>query len=388
MIRVAFTSLAPFISGAERSLQVTLRHLPSAEVVPILIGPTSSKLAPWCKQNGITFLSCPLPFRDKWHPLRWWHSLRRMRSLLREHRIDLIHSNQMWSYPTVGVAAGNLRLPRVCHLRDEVEPAVLHWCCAARPEAAICISRHITRQAQNAWPEPNRPSLQTRINPVEIPPRLTLMDDRQGRNKARRDLGIPENSIVFGFIGQIRATKGVLGLLDELAKLPRDRPWLALIAGRDNDPGAIYEKQCRERANRADLMDRVRFLGYLDNSTDFYRAIDLAVVPSLEEPMGRIPLEAAAQARPSVAFAVGGLPDVIEDGTTGWLVPPENWTELRNRLIRFVNDFSIEERTEIGQAARNRVEQIADPVRYAQWLADLYRDLLHHRGSSNSDYQA
>ena len=372
MIRVAFTSLAPFISGAERSLQITLRHLPAAGVDPVLIGPTSSKLAPWCESAGIQFLPCPLPFRDKWHPLRWWRGVRTMRSLLRSHRIDLVHSNQMWSYPTVGTAAGELGLPRVCHLRDEVEPAVLHWLCAARPEAAICISRHIARQAEQAWHLPHQPRLATRINPVELPPRPHSHDETRIRTEARTALNLPTNTTIFGFIGQIRETKGVLGFLEALTDLPKERPWLAVVAGRDHDPGAHYEKRCRERAAQPDLVDRVRFLGYLDDSTPFYRAIDLAVVPSREEPMGRIPLEAASHARPSLAFAVGGLPDVIDDGSTGWLVPADDWPALRSHLERFLTHPS----KEIGQAARDRVEQIAEPNRYVEWLVLQYKDLL------------
>lgn len=378
MIRVAFTSLAPFISGAERSLQVTLRHLPAVGVEPAVIGPTTSKLVTWCERQGIPFLSCPLAFRDKWHPIQWWSSVRRMRALLREYRIDLVHSNQMWSYPAVGTAARELGLPRVCHLRDEVESNVLRWCCHATPELAIGISSHIARQAEVAWKDGTGPRIATRINPVELPPRLEPNDDLRLRAGARQSLKIPVDAIVFGFVGQIRAVKGVLGLLHSLSQLPRERPWLALIAGRDNDPGAPYEKLCRERAACPDLVGRVHFLGYLDDLTPFYRAIDVAVVPSLEEPMGRIPLEAASFSRPSLAFSVGGLPDVIQDRKTGWLVPANNWSALTDAMSNVTNGGV----SEFGIAAREWVEEVADPVRYAHWLANLYRDLLPTRTSA------
>lgn len=371
MIRVAFTSLAPFISGAERSLQVTLRHLPAAGVEPVVIGPTTSQLVIWCEREGIPFLTCPLAFRDKWHPIRWWNSVRRMRSLLRTHRIDVVHSNQMWSYPTVGAAAGELGLPRVCHLRDEVEPNVLRWCCSAAPDLAICISGHIARQAEVAWNGATRPRIATRINPVELPPRTDPNDELRLRAEARRSLNIPADAVVFGFVGQIRAVKGVLGLLDSLAKLPSERPWLALIAGQDNDPGAPYEKRCRERAAHPDLAGRVRFLGYLDDLTPLYRSIDAAVVPSSEEPMGRIPLEAASFSRPSLAFSVGGLPDVIQDRKTGWLIPANDWSRLTDAMANVI-DGGV---AEMGIAARSWGEEVADPVRYARWLADHYREL-------------
>ncbi len=372
MIRIAFTSLAPFISGAERSLQVTIRHLPEVGVEPVLIGPATSQLVTWCEREGIPFLTCPLPFRDKWHPIRWWRSVRRLRTLLREHRIDIVHANQMWSYPAIGMAARDLGLTRVCHLRDEVDSPALHWCCPTGPEAAICISGHIARQAEFAWStDPVQPRIATHINPVELPPRTDPSDDLWLRSEARLSLNIPLDAIVFGFVGQVRAVKGVLGLLDSLSRLPRERPWLALIAGQDNEPGAPYEKRCRERAARPDLSGRIRFLGYLDDLTPLYRSIDVAVVPSLEEPMGRIPLEAASFSRPSLAFSVGGLPDVVQDQKTGRLIPANDWSGLTDAMANLI-DGGV---ADMGIAARSWVEEVADPVRYARWLADHYREL-------------
>jgi glycosyltransferase involved in cell wall biosynthesis len=154
--------------------------------------------------------------------------------------------------------------------------------------------------------------------------------------------------------------------------LPPGRPWVLLVAGRDHDPGAPYERQCRERADQPDLAGRVRFVGYLEDPAPFYRAVDVAVVPSLEEPMGRIPLEAAAYARPSVAFATGGLPDVVRDNQTGWLVPTGDWAALAAVLDRLRDD----PRPDVGEAARAWVEEAANPACYTARLVALYRRLL------------
>jgi glycosyltransferase involved in cell wall biosynthesis len=413
LIRVAYTTLAPFISGAERSLQITLRHLPAAGVEPVVVGPPEAKLAPWCAEHGIAFIACPLPLRDKWHALRWWGGVRRLRGLLCEHRVDLVHANQIWCYPATGAAGRALGLPRVCHLRDEADPATLHWFCSPGVEAVVCISRHIQRQAEAAWPAgPGRPWITTLVNPVVLPPsaatapaavpprpvvaatavsptpaapnawaaipepidlpRLPELHERLWLNgNARLTFGVPGHTTVFGFIGQIREVKGLLGLLDALAALPARYPWHLLVAGRDPRPGAPYEKLCRERAGRPDLAGQVTFLGFLDDTDAFYQAIDVAVVPSLEEPLGRIPLEAAAFAKPSIAFDVGGLPDTIVDGQTGWLVPAQDWTALGAALAAFLELPG----TQVGRNARTWVERVADPTGYAHRLAALYHRL-------------
>jgi len=112
----------------------------------------------------------------------------------------------------------------------------------------------------------------------------------------------------------------------------------------------------------------------LDNTDTLFQAIDLAVVPSLAEPLGRVPLEAASFARPSLAFAVGGLPDTIRHAETGWLIPPQSAA-----LHRALLDFFEDPRPETGLAARAWVEQVAEPGRYAARLADLYQQLMVRR---------
>ena len=87
--------------------------------------------------------------------------------------------------------------------------------------------------------------------------------------------------------------------------------------------------------------------------------------------MGRVPLEAASFARPSVAFAVGGLPDVVRDGETGWLVKAGNWNAFAEVLARLVEH----PQPEVGRTARSWVEEAADPVRYARWLVRIYHEL-------------
>jgi glycosyltransferase involved in cell wall biosynthesis len=116
------------------------------------------------------------------------------------------------------------------------------------------------------------------------------------------------------------------------------------------------------------LSERVKFLGFLTDIRPFYQAIDLAVVPSLIEPLGRIPLEAASYEKPCVAFAAGGLPETIQHGETGWLVPVGDVAQLRETLRNFLDSPS----PKMGYAARKWVEKISEPRRYVENLTDIY----------------
>lgn len=378
-MRVAYVAHALFVSGAERSLQTTLRHLPAIGVEPLVITQPGSKLLPWCLANRVPTAVCALERRDKWHPFRWWRSVRQVRSALQSQRIDLVHANTVWSYPAAGAAGGELELPRLCHMRDEVPPEGLRWLCAAGVEGVLCISKHIERHVSPAWPAGgDRPWMGTLINPVVLPPALSADEAKRAQGEARRQFGVAEDGVVFGFIGQIVPVKGLLKLLEALAGLADDPGWQLLVVGKDPNPGAPHEAVCEENVRRLGLGRRVKFTGYVEDPTAFYRAIDLAVVPSLEEPLGRIPLEAGSHGKPSVAYAVGGLPETVRHGETGWLVSPGEVDALRAALREFLEQPS----PAMGKAAREWVASVSDPHRYVKSLARVYAEVAGKSGDA------
>jgi glycosyltransferase involved in cell wall biosynthesis len=295
-MRVVFVARAPFLSGAERSLQLLTEHLPSLGIEPAVLAAFGSALRPWCEAKGIPYAECLLASRDKWHPLRWWRSVRQVRAALRKFGARLVHSNQLWSYPPTGAAGLYLGIPRVCHMRDEATPEAVRWWCSPGVEGVLTVSRHIADRIRPAWPEGKRqPIIETLLGPALLSPLPDPPQRHQQQLEARRQFGLPEEGMLVGFIGQVVPVKGLLELFEALAGLSGVGPWQLAVAGRDPRPGAPHEAVCRERVCRLGLSERVKFLGFQDDVRPFYQAIDVVVVPSLEEPMGRVPLEAAAR---------------------------------------------------------------------------------------------
>lgn len=376
-MRVAYISQAPQISGAERSLQTMLLSMRDVGVSPLLVCPPGDKMIPWCEKHSIPLETSDLYYRDKWHPFRWLSAVRRLRSLLKARRIDVIHSNQMWSYPTPGAAGRDLGIPRICHLRNEMSPKDVRWWFSQGAEGILCISRYIEKQFAATWPaDYARPQIRTILNPVLLPVLGSQAEQKEARNAARQHWEVHTDSIIFGFIGQIIPLKGLLELFEALASLPRSAKWTLLVAGRDPNEGAPHEALCRQHVAQRGFQDRVKFLGFLNDVKPFYRAIDVAIVPSLKEPLGRIPLEAASYAKPSIVFAVGGLPETVRDGQTGWLVPAGDVPALSRSLSNSLEAPS----EEYGRNARAWVETISDPHQYAEKIASIYKELLPAAG--------
>jgi glycosyltransferase involved in cell wall biosynthesis len=378
-MRVTYISQGSLMSGAERSLQTHLRFAQEVGIEPSVICSGNDKLIPWLAEQHIQHFCCPIAQRDKWHPFRWWNSVHWMHTLLRKLKPDVVHANHMWCYASAAAAAQGLGVPRVCHLRNDASAINLRWICKYGVEALVCISRHVARQAEVTWPASGpRPILETMINPVVLP-EIDAANAQERKRRARHEIGVNENAVVLGFLGQLIPQKGTIELIEAVAELQGSRKWQLAIAGRDPNPGKPYERRCRARVQALGLAERVRFLGFLDDVSTLYKAIDVAVVPSLEEPLGRVPLEAGAYGKPSIAFATGGLPEIVRDGETGWLAPRGDITRLRETLREFIDRPDLGK----GMAARRWVESIADPRGYERQLVGLYERLLK-RAAANA----
>lgn len=151
------------------------------------------------------------------------------------------------------------------------------------------------------------------------------------------------------YVGQLIRGKGVDLLLRALALVKT--PFIATLVGTGNaEPGL------RALAAELGLGDRVTFAGWVANAelSPLYRACRVAVVPSRwPEPFGMVGLEAMLHGRAVVGFAAGGIPDWLEDGKTGLLVPEQDESALATSLTRVLSDYDLAAR--MGAEAYARV---------------------------------
>jgi glycosyltransferase involved in cell wall biosynthesis len=129
-----------------------------------------------------------------------------------------------------------------------------------------------------------------------------------------------------------------------------------------------------QQAQALGLGGRVAFLDDLEDISILYAALDILAMPSLQEGMGLVALEAMAACLPVVASSVGGIPEVVKEGVTGLLVPPAAPAELAAALIRLLEDPILREN--MGQAGRRRVVAHFSIARNVELTQNLYRELL------------
>src|SRR5690606_38167121 len=145
-----------------------------------------------------------------------------------------------------------------------------------------------------------------------------------------------------------------------MVKRGADDARLLLVGGDTPEPDRAATPEIgvlQDLAAGLGIGDRVQFTGMRqpDELRFYYAAGDVAVTTPWYEPFGLTPLEAMACGRPVVGSAVGGISFTVEDGRTGFLVPPRDPEALAARLTRLLTDASLRER--MGRAARDRVER-------------------------------
>jgi glycosyltransferase involved in cell wall biosynthesis len=133
-------------------------------------------------------------------------------------------------------------------------------------------------------------------------------------NPGRNELGIPPDSLVVGYVGWLIPIKGVTYLVKAMSEVVQRHPnSLLLLVGKGDEKGE-EEIKLRERVASLGLADRVRFLGWRPDVDEIMGCFDIFVLPSLNEGMGRVLVEAMATGLPIVASSVGGIPaDLLSD---------------------------------------------------------------------------
>ena len=142
-------------------------------------------------------------------------------------------------------------------------------------------------------------------------------ENRERAAKLRGALGLRDGAVTIGTVGMMRREKGFDHLIRAMARL-RDKGLFAncvIVGGGDDGITSELRVLTRELA----LGDRIVFTGYRQDVAPLMHVFDVMVVPSLRESQTRVVPQAFACGRPVVAYATGGLPELIADGVTGWL---------------------------------------------------------------------
>jgi glycosyltransferase involved in cell wall biosynthesis len=186
----------------------------------------------------------------------------------------------------------------------------------------------------------------------------------------RRQLGIPEQAFVVGYVGRFVAIKDLATLVHAFARVAAARTDAVLLLVGDGP----LRPEIEGLVASLSLRDQVRLAGWIDDLAPLYATIDVCALSSLNEGTPVALIEAMAAARAVVATRVGGVADVVEHERTGLLVPPRSPDELADGILRLASDPG--ERSRMGAAGRDAVVAHFAPERLVNDIDQLYTSAL------------
>lgn len=380
--RVLHVHTLPVVSGSGINTFLSMRGLDPDEWRVDLACSPGGRLEDLVREAGMGFV----PFQDLVQPVAPAHdtlAVLRLAAYLRRTRYDVVHTHNSKAGFVGRLAARLAGAPCVVHtvhgfafhdqepplrraLFRTLERRAARWC-----HHMIFISNPLAEWA-------GREGIRCPGGHSVIPSGIEL--DRFApaadaeRAAQRRRFGIAEDAPVVGIVSKLWPGKGHDVLLEALPAVRAAVPGAVLLVVGEGELRPALERRARELG----VADAVVFAGFLHDVRPACAAMDLSVLPSLFEGMGRVLLEAMAMGLPVVASDVGGIPDVVVHGGTGLLVPPGDRLALTNAICDILMDKDRAAR--MGAAGRSRVDHRFGARAMAESIERVYRDLLGETG--------
>ncbi len=363
------------LGGAEKSLLLLLNHLDRKKYEPLLGCLPDTPLEKEAKKAGLKVVPVEMPrLKGSLNPFdvftRLIRGIRSVERIIRKEGIDLIHGNVVRASIYGAIAACLCRVPFIWHARDiHQQESFLTALLPALSVRVIAISEAVKRHL------PYFAQQKTVVVPNGIDLKeleKTLKSKKRG--VFRKELHIPQEAVLVGNVGWISFWKGQDKFLEVAKRVlwKRKDVYFVVVGGLADSKYESWVKGLKKEAQK--LNGHFIFAGPREDIWEAMMDIDILVHCAEKEPFGRIFLEAMTCKKPVVAFADGGAPEVVKEGETGFLVPPEDLEEMSKAVLRLVENAKL--RSSMGKRGRLRVERFYEIGQVTSSVEKVYEQVL------------
>lgn len=371
------------MSGAEFSLLSLLENLDKDRFKPRLLLPEEGFLSQKAREAGIEVLVLPSYIRfGERHGLSTLHrilaSAGRVSRILKNKNIDILHCNAPRAAYIAGISAKLSGIPLIAHVRDiHLSPfsrAVQGRYLGYMSDSIIAVSQ-ATKDSILKF----RPELAPKVSVVYNGIDFKKISAGHGY-RIRAELGLTPDMSVIGCVGILETVKGQDVLIRASIEIKREIPGLKVLIVGDSfsDEGDSFKHKLGEMVKRSGLEETILFTGFRSDVYDVMEAMDLYVHPAVyPDPFPRSLLEAAALGRSIISTRVGGVPELLDDGDSAVMVPPEDAPALARAVIRLLRDR--EEACRLARNAQKKVQENFTVESHVEKVAKVYDRFLVQR---------
>jgi glycosyltransferase involved in cell wall biosynthesis len=330
----------------------------------------------------------PNPVAQTQFVMGLWPEIQRVRTLLREERVDIVQAHGPTN-PLAAIAGRLEDLPIVWQLLDTRAPMLLRRMCmpVVTRLADVVMSTGRTVAMAHPGTENLGERLVTFTPPVELQHFKWTNADRQA---ARARLMASPGDFVVGALGNRNPQKGFELLLEACSLAREQEPRLVMrIRGALSPNHNSYNARLLKRASELGFDDwSIESMPTGSEANQILPGFDVLVCSSMprSEGLPTVILEGMAAGVPVVATDVGGTSEIVEDGVTGFVVPPRDPREIAQAILRLARDSGV--RQQMGRAARHRVlnewpiEACVDSYRRAYQMAIARHQIIRRVGKA------
>jgi len=335
------------IGGAERALLSVLERLDRAYWHPAVACPATGPLVTELKSLGVPTYPMIFPAWRKLTHVLWrvpaWLKLAR---LIQAIRPALVHVNDLYWAPQALLATRRRNIPVVVTVRQNLKLARVRQ--YRLDQAGFVVT--VSDTARDVLIKTGVPT--ERVRTIYTGVDLDRLSPEFDGSPVRKQLGILTETPVVGCLANVLEIKGHDILLQAFANIVKVHSTVhLLLVGRDT---SSYGAEMHALADRLGVAERTHFVGFQADVRPYIAAMNLVVLPSRSEGLPVALLECMAMAKPVVASAVGGIPEIVVDGVTGKLIQPEDTLALNSAMIELLSHPKL--LREYGQKGMERVE--------------------------------
>jgi len=347
MLKILFVNHVSLVSGAEKVLLTLVTSLDRDAVTAVVICPENGPLVKKLTSRDIIVRLIPMSSLVRTcNPLKLlkylWCSIRfckLLRHQVKELDIDIIHCNSFTAVLYSLLPAKLSKTPIIWHMHDILQARLsnkifirlaAHW-----TDKIICVS-HATKKRLLEFGVDEK-KCEVIYNSAD----QLSSQQQKTQGEFRKEFGIGDNARVVTMIGQIAQWKGQHVFIEAVSKLADRYTHIKYVIAGDilNQTEQLYKQHIHQMTDSLNLNDRIIFTGFRDDVQKIINDSDIIVHASVKpDPLPTVIIEAMSANKPAVATNVGGVPELVVDNETGFLVPPADSEQLAQAISKLLDD--------------------------------------------------
>ena len=360
------------IGGMERVIMDLCRYVdPKRFKFTIVCTSVRGALADQMEAEGVQVIFC----KNQSRPAKYFRALE-LAKIFTRLKPDIIHTHHTTAFFHGSIGAKIARCPILIntdHCKD-YKTVPRRWLLLERAvsklaDHVVAVSNH-TRDELIQYEGIKPEKISVIYNGINI-----KRTRDQGVMEICNEFGISTEDIVIGTVARLEYQKGIDLLLETVPYVISQNPKVKfLIVG-----GGALEQTLRKQVHRLNISDNVIFTGWRSDAVDLIELFDCFVSTSNFEGMPMVLLEAMAQSKPIVAMSVGGIPEVVLDGDSGYLLHSRDPKELGLLLTNVIKNQGL--RKSMGSKAKERYDAYFTAEVMANAYENLYKKYLNEKGA-------